>query len=256
MKKTLQALKAVSRKLFFSLIALVLFTLTANAQFEEKMSLNVAIGTVAPIGESDYYWSENDGVNFYEGTSPYIFSNYSPGLSLSGGIQYNFNRRFSLEGRVNTFYLWDWNYEQVLEDGSIESYGEGLELGFWHLGIGLAPKFYARPGKKVNPYGFFELNVSINDIIATFEPYYDEYDDVWVEEEPYEFFSGQLALGTYFGAGFDLNIISNIGLYVQSGYYITFLGSAMEENDEEFENFKAIKGEIGIKLNLFKSKQL
>jgi hypothetical protein len=254
MKKTLQAVKTVSRKLFFSVFALVLFTLTANAQFEEKMSVNIAIGTVAPTGDNDYYWSEDDGINFYEGYEPYIFSNYSAGFSFSGGIQYNFNRRFSVEGRLNTFYLWDWSYDIVYDDGTTETLGDDFELGYWHLGLGIAPKYYLRPGKNINPYGFAELNVSFNDMFITYEDY-DQYGNS-IEEEPFEIFSGEIAFGTYFGLGIDLNIISNLGLFVQSGYYTTFLGSVMEENTGEFENFTAIRAEAGIKLNLFKSKQL
>jgi hypothetical protein len=236
MKKSLFFTKTLSRKLFFTLTALMFLTIAANAQFEEKMSVNVAIGTVIPVGDT-YYLDELDN------NEPYIFSNFYAGASFLGGIQYNFNRRFSLEGRVYTFYLWDWSYF-----GLLDGWWDEISYEYWHLGIGIAPKFYLRPGKKVNPYGFAEVNVSYNDVYENYTDDYTYESDIVLE--------GDLTLGTYFGAGFDLNIISNLGIFAQAGYYINFTGGTLEYYGWEYENFAAVRGEAGVKLNLFKSKQL
>lgn len=246
MNKLLQTPKTVSRKLLLSLSAFLFLSFSANAQFEEKLSVNVAIGGVVPVGTYDWYDAEYDEYN------PYIFPNFYPGASFMGGVQYNFNRRFSVEGRLFTFYLWDWEYVY-----DIDGWYSNTTMQYWHLGLGIAPKFYIRPGKKINPYGFAELNLSFNDIYFEKAAGFDEYGNpFYAEESVIEIISGEIALGTYLGAGIDFNIISNLGLFAQGGYYITLLGSAIEENTGEWEHFNAIRGEIGVKLNLFKSKQL
>ncbi|PLX22744.1 MAG: hypothetical protein C0599_05675 [Salinivirgaceae bacterium] len=217
------------------------------------MSLNVALGGVVPIGWVDFEITEYDDFgNQFDFYVPYIFANFSPGASFMGGMQYNINRRFSVEGRVYTFFLWDWSY---MEDADL-GWWSNSSLEFWHMSFGVTPKIYARPGKKINPFGFAEFNVSYNDIYVYLEGYYDPEFDEFIEPEDIELISSDLTFGTYLGIGTDINIIPNLSLFAQTGYYITFLGQEMEDNYGEWENFTAIRGEVGVKLNLFKSKQL
>lgn len=253
MKKSLHIQKAISRKLSFTFTALLIITFTANAQFEEKMSFNAAIGGIAPIGWADFEITDyNQFGDPFKTYAPYIFANFSPGASFMGGVQYNINRRFSVEGRIYTFYLWDWSYM----DNTNLGWWSNTSLEFWHMSFGVAPKIYARPGKKLNPYAFAELNVSYNEIYVHLEGYYNPLIDEFIEPADIQLINSNLTFGSYLGIGTDINIISNLGLFAQAGYYITFLGQEMEDNYGEWENFTAIRGEIGIKLNLFKSKQL
>jgi hypothetical protein len=219
MKKTSVLLKSL-------LIVFVLaFTIsTATAQFEQKFTLHGSFGYAMPTGAQEFY----SGVNTY----PYLFSNLSPGITVSGGVQYNINRRFSIAGNIGFMDHWGWEYgSQSFQD-----------IQLWNLQLGIAPKFYLMASKKVNPYLFTEVNLNYTDLFVSTETtsYVDE---------------GYPGIGFYPGLGIDFMVSDNFGIYVQGGYSFISVGSD-PYSLEQYEDYKAYKIEVGVKISFLKSKTI
>jgi len=223
MKKTRVLLKSL-------LIVFVLaFTIsTTTAQFEQKFTLHGSFGFAIPTGEQEFY-SGGD-------TYPYLFSNFSSGITVSGGVQYNINRRFSIAGNIGFLDHWGWEYKGIMID----------EVQFWNLQIGIAPKFYLLASKKVNPYLFAEVNLN--------------YTDVFVEGSETTIDEGGAHLGYYPGLGVDFMVSDNFGVYLQGGYSIISIGAnpygGSPYNIVTNEDYKAFKIEVGVKISFLKSKTI
>jgi len=206
-------------------ILLIVFVLsctisTATAQFEQKFTLHGSFGFAMPTGAETF---DNYGV-----PTAYLCSNLSTGITVSGGVQYNINRRFSIAGNIGFLDHWGWEYGGKSYDN----------VQFWNLQIGVAPKFYFLASKKINPYLFTE--VSLN------------YTSVWVEG--YTSKNGYPGIGLYPGAGIDFMVSDNFGIYAQGGYTFISIGDPLNYGVDE--NYKAYKIEVGVKISFLKSKTI
>jgi hypothetical protein len=200
-------LKKVKNWVFVFTVGLAMLTINANAQFEQKFTLNLSLGNVVP--------------NYY------TFNN---GFSFDGGVQYNMSKAFSLYGKLRIFTLLDSKYSS--------SYYYNTALG-----IGLQYKFLT--SKKINPYVFGEANINY-----VYYKYFNkelEWDEVFHRwnEGYYSDALNAISPGVYSGIGVNININENIGLFVQSGYYISF-----------YDEFSAIYSQLGLNISFLKSKYL
>lgn len=256
-------------------------------QFEQKVTLNFSLGTIYPFGETDYvkvvdmsdYGINSDLAYVY----PYIMSNFDPGILFTSGVQFNFNRRFSLAADIAYFNLWDWTYQyyyvwtnsgevtdepwlhweltsdDVYEDGSDEILKEGdNEFNMFNLSFGLTPKVYMAPGKKANPFLFFggTLNYTSLNFINNKKEAYAQYNREDSDFDPLnEMIDKSYGVGIFPGLGMDFQVNENLGLFLQGGYSMILLNeSDMNDNDLEPENFKTIRIEAGVKISFLKSK--
>ena len=91
-------------------IALLFIFITTGVfgQFEQKFTMNFSIGLINPYGESDYLETDLE-TEYFTGTYaqpyPYLMSNFGAGAIFTGGIQVNYNRRFSMAFNVQFFNI-------------------------------------------------------------------------------------------------------------------------------------------------------
>lgn len=292
---------AIMNKLTKYIITTILFLaialLDVFSQFEQKFTLNFTIGYIRPVGENEYtniktrypnrfYLVDGTGTTEFAYIYPYVMSNFDPGILLSGGVQYNINRRISIAANIGYFNLWSWSYEYsyldldfdtepVVEDwlaweisnwdlGDEDEDYEVVESGedeynLFNLSFGIAPKVYLLPGSSFNPFLFSEFNFDYTSLNYD-DKETEAYTSYGIEPEwnPLtEMIDKSIGYGVYPGAGVDISLSDNLGMYVQGGYSIIFINSSeMEDNGLEPENFKTIRVEAGIKISFLKSKNL
>jgi len=209
----------------FTVATLLFFTLTtASAQYEQKFTLHGSFGFAMPTGTQEFYVDGD--------TYPYLFSNFGTGINVSGGIQYNINRRFSIAGNIGFMSHWGWYYSDII---FVE------DVGLWNLQIGVAPKLYLMPSKKINPYIFAEVNLNYTDLFVDFGT--ESLDE------------GYPGLGFYPGLGIDFRISDNFGIFTQAGFN-TILINEDPYALEMYENYNAYKVEVGVKISFLKSKTI
>ena len=106
-------------KSFFRLVLIISFAIISKqtiAQYEKKITLQGSLGYVSPLNPT---WFQNY---------------YSNGTSSNLGVQFNFNRKFSLALLANstTFFGQDKLYQET--DLIIETNSK-----YFDIGIGVAP---------------------------------------------------------------------------------------------------------------------
>lgn len=200
-------------KKFILYISFCLLSVGAFAQFDNKITAQFSIGgsvLTGPAGFTDYF---------------------DAGMSFDGGLQYNFNRNFSLVGLVKYATLWSAEY---YEDYLIVA---GLD----NLGISLAPKYKFRAGKKLQPYvlGGVSLNYITYSIAVPDLDFSDS------ETFP-------TALGYIGAAGLEYVLSNNLSLFTQVGTN----GVLFDDGALGYDNLSTIFVQFGLNLNLFKSKSL
>lgn len=165
-------------------------------------------------------------------TGPDYLTNYfDAGFSLDGGLQYNFNRNLSLVGLIK--------YATLLSSETYENYL--IVAGLDNLGISLAPKYRFRAGKKMQPY--ILAGASLNYI--TYSVVVSDLDLSASETSP-------AALG-YIGAlGLEYGVTNNISLFSQVGANGVFI----DDGVIGYDNISTLFIQLGLNLNLFKSKSL
>ena len=268
---------------------MVVLPLVVFSQFEQKFTLNFSIGLVNPYGESDYLESDIE-TDIFTGTYaqpyPYLMSNFGAGAIFTGGIQVNYNRRFSMYFNLQFFrirkwyYGYEWNFmdSQSTVSGSwmeweitqtdidpnsptdeVFESGEN-ELTMINLGLAAMPKVYILPGRLINPYLFAEVGFNFTDLKLdnSYGAAKDEYGVESLETEPVEYVVEQsVGLGVYPGLGFDISVNENLGLFLQSGFSFIFINNGkLKDAGHAEENFKTFKIEAGIKVSFLRSKNL
>jgi len=248
---------------------LLLVPLLAFSQFEQKFSVELSGGVFGTFGAKT--WMPDWG-STSEDEEPLQIANYKPGPSGTIGFLYNLNRHFSVQANVGIMYTGNWFYDMY--DGVNFTYfavwdpdnedillAEGYrELTLLNISLGIAPRYYLLPGKKVNPYFFTGLSMNITS--ATHEDNeWQAYHDLGMLEPddsgpdgPY--ISNNTGLGINPGVGLELDISDKIGFFVSSGIHFILL---KEENfyvPEQSENFKAFVIQGGIRLSFLKSKDI
>lgn len=250
------------------LFVFLLIPLLVFSQFEQKISVNLSGGLFNTMGAKTYkpdYWTSS------EDDQPTQFANYKPGVFTSLGVQYNLNRHVSLQADVGIMYTNKWffdvyegmnyTYYAIWDDITDELLAEGHnEFSLLNIGLGLAPRYYLLPGKKVNPFIFAGLTLNITS--ATYEDnewqaFHDldmlEPDDSGPDRA---YIENNTGIGFYPGIGLDFSISDNIGFYLTSGFYYFLTSEDNFYTPEQKENFFAITVQGGIKFSFLKSKDI
>lgn len=196
-------------KSLFMLIVILFLGNNSYAQFEQKVTLQASLSYHNPVGEKDFS------------------DRFHNGVSVDGGIQYNYSRTFSVATLLK-YTTYQAKVSNLIKDGEYNNFG-----------VSICPKFRFIPSSKINPYVFGGLNInfigfSFTDIYGTKHSY----------DNPFIF-------GYTAGAGLDFKLSENLALFLQGGY------NSINYKEGEFSlKMNSIFAEVGINLNIFKSKSL
>jgi len=254
------------------LIIITFFPFIIQAQFEQKLSINLSAGPFKTIGPKDYVPYEDYPNEFW----PYQMSNFRTGIFVNLSFQYNLNRHLSLTADLGLMYSGAWYYSyaddginfldfQLYQDDTTDILLEegSNEMTILNLSLGFAPKYYFLPGKKINPYIFTAITLNMTQVTYT-----DNYwqarkdhdmlapDDTgpsndWLEEN--------VGIGFNPGLGAEYSLNDNIGFFISAGYYFILLHEEnfkTEEQRENKENFHSINLHAGVRFSFLKSKDL
>jgi hypothetical protein len=236
-----------------------LITFQVNAQFEQKISINVASGIFKTFGKK---------LGQYD---PMQMPNYRMGFSANGGLQFKISERFSLSADFGIMISQKWSYKAEGSDNNYlywsftdETTGISYEgeayMDIYNYSLGIKPKFYLSPGNKLNPYLF--AGVNINWTRAWFE------DTQWTLRNELNYFPGgyydpsrdflEENFGIGFNPGFGVEYSPNdrIHLYLEPGYYFIMLNKKSFMSPERVENFNAFILTAGLRYFFIKSKDL
>jgi len=201
------------KKLLLTLFVTIIIGTAAKAQFDNKITAQFSLGVSTVTGP--------DGLTDY----------FDSGMSFDGGLQYNFNRNFSLVGLVKYATLW-----------SAEYYDDYIIVaGLDNLGISLAPKYRFRAGKKLQPYvlggvslNYITYSIAVTDLDLSYSAIFPA------------------ALGYIGAAGLEYGVSNNISLFTQVGTN----GVLFDDGAQGYDNLSTVFIQFGLNLNLFKSKSL
>ena len=241
--------------------------LLATAQFEQKISINLSGGIFSTFGAKTYMpeWGSSD-----EDMEPHQIANYRPGVHANLGFQLNINRSFSIQANIGVMYSGSWYYniydgvnytsfavwDTITDDLLAEGHNE---LSILNLGIGVTPKYYLSPGKKLNPYLFGGLTLNItttefvhNEWLAIRDAGYLDPDDSGPDRANIE---KNIGMGFNTGIGLEYSLNDKVGFYMESGYYLILLKKENFYVPEQKEHFHAITLQAGLRLSFAKSKE-
>jgi hypothetical protein len=247
----------MKKGLLFLIIYLV--TLQLQAQFEQKISINVASGIFKTFGKK---------IGQYD---PMQMPNYKMGFTANAGVQFKMGERFSLSAEAGIMISNRWSY---IEEGSDHNYlywsftdettgnyyeGEAY-MDIYNYSFGIKPKVYLFPGKKLNPYLF--TGVNINWTRGWFE------DTEWklrdelnyfpngIYDPSRDFLEENFGIGLNPGLGVEFSPNDRIHLYLEPGYYFIMLNEKSFKSPQRVENFNAFVLTAGLRYFFLKSKDL
>ena len=253
------------------LSVLLLLPLVLSAQFEKKISINISPGIFKTIGPKDY-----PDPYEYDYKIPYLMPNFTTGWTVEGGVQFNYSRKISFGANLGIARSGYWYYDaydpdyddyycwlcwEIYDENTYELVASGEDyLTLFNFNFGIYPKLYFLPSKRINPYTLLEINLnytSVNYIDAMYEKYVslgreDEYgeslSETWMEKS--------FGIGLYPGIGTEINLSDNIGIFLQTGYWLIILNKDEFELPEDEENFHALRFQLGVRMSFWKSKKL
>ena len=255
-------------KQILSLLAISLIPMLAHSQFEQKISLNLTGGMFSTFGAKTYM---PDYGTSAEDEQPLQISNYKPGVYTSLGIQYNLNRHFSIQADVGYMYTDDWFYDDygghnytgwaIWDPVTDELLAEGFnELSLKNISIGLTPRLYLFPGKRLIPFFFGGLTVNATSTTYddnAWQAYHDldmlDPDDSGPERANIEKNTG---IGFHPGMGLELVLNDRIGFHVSAGLFIVLLNEENFYVPEQNENLNSITIQAGLRFSFLKSKKI
>lgn len=244
------------------LIFLLPVSILVRAQFEQKASINFAIGTFKTFG---YELGEYD----YD---PLQMPHYRPGITADGGFQFNISRHFSLMAGIGIMYSGKWSYKMgdydylhyTIYDTIPDPYvllAEGKnKLNLFNFDVGIYPKYYLFAVKKWNPYIF--AGVSINFTSAKYT------DNCWSDAKannylppddtgPYSpWLEKNTGIGFIPGIGIEHGSGGRITLDFSAGWNHIGLKEVNFKSQYVTENFNAFFLHAGLRLNFFMTKDL
>lgn len=249
-------------------IFLIFHSILLVAQFEQKVSINLSSGVFNTFGAKTYkpVWA-----TLPEDYEPTQMPNYKPGIMAQGGVQFNLNRRLSIEANVEMMYAGKWFYPAyddvnhldftiydtvthiLLKKGS-------NELNLLNFRLGFTPKYYLLPGKRWNPYLFmgFTFNYSSANYQDNEWKALRDLNQLAIDDtgpsNPY--LENNLGIGFKPGAGVEYRLGDKAGFYLSTGIdYILLNKSSFNENQKK-ENFTSFFLQAGVRLSFIKSKML
>jgi opacity protein-like surface antigen len=247
-------------KKFALLILTLLIPLFSNAQFNQKVSINLAPGVFKTFG-----------TKFSEATGPYQMPNYLMGFAGNAGVQFGFGEHFSLTAEFGIMISSRWNYEtpdkenwlswtvndpvtdEVLEEG--EDY-----LDLYNYAVSIKPKFYLLNSKKWNPYLFAGININWTRCWFENNLWYamEEWDQLAPgDTEPWNYnLQENFGIGFNPGFGVEFNPGGRMHFFMETGYYFITLKEENFTDPALAQNFNAFQLQAGIRLNFLKVKDL
>ena len=242
------------RNLFLkTLPALIIFFAispsTSYAQFEQKLTLHFSIGaSMIQSGENQILQEYQSG-GYYSPTGWQTYFNevnltqdmFGMGMAFNAGIQYNFNRKFSLLGLiVSCIYPFPDTEGHYFYELHTNQFGYPYlsinplsSVSFYTFGLGVSAKYKFMHDRKIRPYILAGSSISFANIAILYENMEVIEDDKGISP----------SILTGIGIEFDLS--DNITLFVQPGFTKIFVIDA----DVFYTQF-------GVNINLFKSKTL
>jgi hypothetical protein len=242
------------------LFSFLFIPIIAEAQYEQKVSINFAVGTFKTFG-----------TKYTEYTGPLQMPNYKMGFAGNIGAQFKLGEHFSLAADFGVMITNRWNYItpdidnylywsiedtttwQVLDEG--ENY---MDLRNYSLSI--KPKYYLLQDNKWNPY--FSAGININWIRCWYENNY------WYalerlgrlgpdETEPWNNILEE-SFGIGFNPGFGVEYRSGnmLHFYLETGYSFIALDKNKFTDPHRAENFNAFILQAGLRVYFIKSKDL
>ncbi len=240
-----------------------------TAQFEQKLSLNISAGYFNTVGWSG--WEEN-----WEDHGPSLMPNFKGGPSILAGLQYNFNRHFSIEFQLGYSFSLGWYFDASNDNEEAYNYlyyeiydaasatilatGENY-MDMKNLHLGIAPRYYFAPGNRFNPFVF--AGVSLNYTDAYFEN--NEYQaceelgrlDLYEENsELVNWFEYQVGIGLMAGLGVEYSLNDNWGLFAMASYHFIALQDQAFYKGNFLVNYHDIGINLGTRISILKSKEL
>ncbi len=200
-------MKKQTIKLTLAIFIFLIGTANAKAQFEQKLTLQTSAGFVAAFAPESF-------VNIFD-----------TGLSVDAGVQYNFNRTFSMVAMAKyaMFFF-------IPEDEfSLET------AKFNQLGFSLCPKVRFFPLSKVNPYIFGGLSLNYINIEFSIDG-----NETRTAKSPTNF-------GAISGLGVDFRLNDNIAIFYQGG--VNWI-------DMDVVIINSFYQQLGVNINMFKAKTL
>lgn len=228
--------------LFFVLI--LLFPFTVNAQYEQKLTLQAAIGTAFIVSNNglkqhipDHYFGTDPFPDMHEVTEEI----YGLGSTFNGGIQYNLSRKFSILGLI----MYD---GYPTKSRYIKNGYEYLGL-YVHLGVGVSGKYKFFSHKKFKPYllAGFSLSYTLQQVD---ELIFNE--SLGGRERVREFKDSHNAVPSFVsGVGAEYDITDRFTMFLQLGN-----SSYLTGKESNIPSTQLIYSVLGVNLNIFKSKSL
>ena len=242
------------------LLLVILLPLIAHAQYDQKVSINIALGAFKTFG-----------TKYTEYTGPLQMPNYKIGLDGTIGVQIRLSDHFSLSADFAAMITNRWNYTtqdtdnwnywsindsitgQVIEEG--ENY---LDLHNYSLSV--KPKYYLLHDKKWNPYFFAGINV--NWTRCRYENnYWTAMKDLGLlapdETEPWnDNLEESFGIGLNPGFGVEYSTNKMVNFFFETGYYFIALDETKFTNPARVENFNAFVLQAGLRIFFIKSKDL
>ena len=250
---------------------LVMFiSLFVNAQFEQKLSINLSAGTFKTIGPKTFHYSWDTDPNAFD---PLQMPNFRSGFLGNISLQFNMNRHLSLNADLGLMYSGKWYYSRyddgvnyldfqlyqydstdvLLEEGS-------NEMSLSNLSVGIAPKYYLLPWKKINPYFFTGITINFTNVTFTDNYWQARHDNDMLDPDdtgPYnDFLEKNFGIGFHPGFGAEYSLSDNIGFFISAGYHLILLNKENFKEQDREENFHSINLQGGIRFSFLKSKNL
>jgi opacity protein-like surface antigen len=245
-----------------------------DAQFEQQLSVNLSAAYFNTLGWKDY---EPDWTSNPEEFPPTLMPNFGSGISAAAGIQYNFSRHLSVEFHVAFMFSNRWYFDFGGEGAAEDNYlywciyadtidWNELECGehymdLSNLQLGLAPRYYLLPGRKVNPYVLGGITLNYTDVyfedtesqaredlgmLDGYEGYYDL--ENW--------FDYHVGIGLKAGAGIEFALSDKLGLFAQVCYDFIPLSASSFLYEAEDSDFHGMNLHLGMRISFLKSKEL
>jgi len=258
------------RRLSLSLFTLSIFSLNVlHAQFEQKLSLNVSAGYFNTFGWDGY--EEN-----WEEHGPSLMPNFGGGPSVSAGLQYNFDRHFSVEFQLGYRFAPGWYFDastegedafnflyfEIYDEATATTLASGENyMDMTNVHIGIAPRYYFVPGLRLNPFVYAGFTVNYTDF------YFDNVAlktckdlgrvDLYEENpELINWFRYNIGIGLMAGAGVEYVINDSWGVFVMASYHFISLNDAAFYRDSYLANYHDFDIQLGARFSLLKSKTL
>jgi hypothetical protein len=240
------------------ILGFFLFPLLLNAQYEQKIGIDLSVGgfkTFGPTGTDDM---------------PMQMPNYKPGFSANGGLQFKISKKMSLVAKGGIMFSTKWAYkgEDFVNDLTwvIDDTVHGVQiagqdyLDIFNYSFGVSLKYYFMPEKKWDPYIYAGANVNWT------RAYFDNTE--WAAYKKLGWLSAEdtipgndnleqsFGIGFNPGAGLEYSLNNRIHFFLESGYYLILLQKENFKDPSREENFHAFHFQVGCRLFFLKSKEL